>query len=262
MSFARFALRVAAVRAIKAAGTLVGDNVRDSDFSAIDIGADGDLRTAEDRPFVLVYTDDSTSPAPAQRDLRQNGELDLVIEFGIAGPMTQTDPVTGESTIVGIGIAGTDEAFELALDMIDRQVTVALTADTPWAEIWRRLSTEATKIERRRAASTEGGVRHAFRQMRVSLLTLPDPVWGQPLVAGAVWTDFVAALTAEDATLGAVASGFLGPQGADLTFDMIRASRGYTQPEATALRQVPLHPGGEGWTVDQTQVDETIAPAG
>lgn len=250
MSLARFALRTCAVRALTGA-TLVGDNVRDSDFGAIDVAADGSIRSDQDRPFVLVYTDDSTAEDTATRDLRQNGHLDLVVESGVANPLVETDETTGESRIVGINLPDTDAARELTLDLIDRQVTVALTGPDTWAELWQRLHNRVLRIDRRRAASTEGGVRLAARQLRIRLDVLADPAWGQPLVAGNPWADFVAALIATDPALGAVAATFLGPQGPAVTTETIRRAMGHTGREARALGYGPFHPGGVTWLVEE-----------
>ncbi|EYD71807.1 hypothetical protein [Limimaricola hongkongensis] len=257
MSFARFALRASAVRALRGA-TLVGDNVRDSDFGAIDIAGDGSLRTDQDRPFVLVYTDDGEATETDLRSLRQNGAVDFVCEFGIAAAMTVLDEETGASHIAGISMPPTDANFELTLDMIDRQIVAALTGQGVWAEIWRRLSLSVTKIERRRAAASDEGMRLAARQMRVRLDLLPDPVAGQPMAPGAVWADFVAAITAEDAVLGDVAASFLGGQDTALTYDMLRAGRGHTEAEGRALGYGPFHPGHPEYLITDPRIETDV----
>lgn len=60
MSLIRIAARMAAVRALRGR-TLVGDNVLDSQIGALDVGADGELRTEEDKPFISVYTHGKTT---------------------------------------------------------------------------------------------------------------------------------------------------------------------------------------------------------
>ncbi len=207
------------------------------------------MRTDQDAPFIVIYTDDGTAEGTPLRNLRENGLTDLVCEFGIATAMTATDPETGQSTIVGINIPGTDAAFELALDMVDRQIVAAMTGPGAWADIWRDLTVSVSRIERRRAAAGDAGSRIAARQLRIRLDVRPDPVWGQPLAEGSVWLRFLAALTTADPGLATVAAGFLGPQGEALTVDMIRASRGHTAAERDALGYGSLHPGGEGYTI-------------
>ena len=56
MSLTMMALRIAAVEALKAGGTMVGTNVLDSQISAIDQTVDGDLKTDQKRPFIAVYS--------------------------------------------------------------------------------------------------------------------------------------------------------------------------------------------------------------
>jgi hypothetical protein len=253
MSFARFALRTAAVHALLGR-TLVGTNVRDSDISAIDIAGDGSLRTDQDRPFVLVYTDDSTAEEADLRNLRQNGTLDFVAEFGIATAMTDTNE-RGESTVVGFNLPATDAAFELVLDMLDRQIVTALTGSSPWGDLWRRMSNAVSRIERRRAASTDNGTRIAARQLRIRLEVRPDPVWGQPLAPTSIWREFLTALQGADAPLAAVASGFLGPQGAEVTTEIVRAAHGHTVREARDMGYAPFHPGGEAYVIREAVVE-------
>lgn len=254
MSFARFALRTAALHALHGQ-TLVGDNVRDSDFGAIDVGADGSLRTDQDRPFVLIYTDDSDADEDLEpRSLRQNGALDIVFEFGIASPMTEMNEETGESTVYGVNVPATDAAFELTLDMIDRQIVAALTRDGDWPDIWRSISDRVVKIERRRAATTEDGIRIAARQMRVRLACKPDPVMGQPLTDASVWARFMAALQEADAVLHGVALTFLGTADAELTYEHVRAARGERRAEGRALGYGPFHDGEPGFTISEAEI--------
>lgn len=260
MSLARFALRTCTVHALRGA-TIVGANVRDSAITAVDIQADGALRTDEDRPFVVVYTDDSNAEGPALRDLHQNGPTDLVLEYGIALAMATTN-AQGETVITGLSIPATDSGFEVTLDAIDRQVVAALTGDSSWANLWKRLSHSVIKIERRRAASAQDNVRMAARQLRLRLDLMPDPKPGQPLAPTSVWLEWVAALTAVDAESGALASSLLGSQGAELTSAMVRASRGHTTQETAALRYGPLYPAGESWTIQGHTVDQTVTMGG
>lgn len=254
MSLTRFALRTAALHAIRGA-TLVGDNVRDSDITAIDVASDGAVRTEEDRPFIVIFTDDGNAEDTDLRDLRQNGAVDFVCEFGIATPMTVIDDATAENRI--LGVPATDENFEMVLDIIDRQIVAALTALGPWADLWRRLHNRVIKIERRRAASAEDGARMAARQLRIRVEAIADPAWGQPIAARSVWKDFLALLEAEDPELHPIAVTFLGPQDPAITADLIRRARGNTLREMRSLGYGPFHEGGEAYTI-QTPVIEDV----
>lgn len=255
MSLARFALRFAAVEALRGV-TMVGDNVRDSDFGALDIGADGSLRTDEDRPFILVYTDDGAATEVAQRSLMQNGSVEFVIEIGIASAMVLTDPDTGESTIPTIGIPATDSAMELALDLIDRQVAVALTGAGDWAEIWKGVSRNAMKVERRRATHAEDGTRLAARQIRMTLDVMRDPVMDAPIAEGSIWDRFRSALDAVRPDLTPVVAAMLGTAETEMTIGQIAALRGDTITEARFI--------GYGWeygapgTITDPRLDECI----
>lgn len=218
MSLCRLALRHCAVKALTGQ-TIVGANVTDSDFGALDLTPDGQLQIEEgrDRPFVLVYTDESRATETDIRSLRQNGELDFVIEYGVASAMTDIDPQTGESVIAGVNIPATDANFEAALDLMDRQVLSVLAGGTGWAELWRGLSNGVTKIERRRRASADEGIRIAARQTRITLSALPDPVPGQALADTSIWARFLAAIDG------------------DPVEEMVHAMMGQVQPEWGAI---------------------------
>lgn len=233
MSLCRLALRHSALKAI-AGKTLVGANVTDSDFSALDFTPDGMIETNQDKPFILIYTDDSRASDADIRSLRANGDLDFVIEYGIASPMTETNE-HGESTIIGFGVPATDANFEAALDMMDRQVMAILSGDAGWAEIWRGLSDNVVKIERQRRASADDGMRIAARQTRITLAAKPDPVPGQELAAASIWVRFRAAVT--DPSVAALVDAMVS--GARDDWKAIITGRGATAGEAAAYGIVP-----------------------
>ena len=179
MSLARIALRIAAVEAIKDQ-TLVGENVLDSPNGALDIQADGTLRTDEDRPFVSVYTDTGTADSITGRSLIENGSCVLVIESGISMAMTETNSETDVSEIVGVSIPPSDRAFEFYLDVVQRQVLDALSdPDNAWAEIYRSLHYSVTKVEIGGRRNTDDGQRLAGHQIRITLNLIDDPVRGE-----------------------------------------------------------------------------------
>ena len=82
MSLCRVALRISAVEAIKGR-TLVGGNVLDTPNGALDIQADGSLRTDEEKPFIAVYTDQGKAEGVTGRSLVENGLCDVVFETGV-----------------------------------------------------------------------------------------------------------------------------------------------------------------------------------
>ncbi|PZP69062.1 MAG: hypothetical protein DI604_18560 [Delftia acidovorans] len=181
MSLIRIAARIAAVQALKG-NTLVGDNVLDSEIGALGVSADGSLRSDEEKPFISVYTDAAKSEDNELRGFVPNGMTEFLFEAGITAAMTETDPSTDETTLIGIGIPGTDAAFEFHLDMVMRQIGDALTdPHNEWAEIFRSFHHGNMKIERARASQDGSGVRLAAQQMRVSVDLITDPPARVPL---------------------------------------------------------------------------------
>lgn len=181
MSLNRIAARIAAVQALRGR-TLVGDNVLDSQIGALDVAADGSLRTEEDRPFISVYTDAAKidGDEAALRAFVVNGETEFVFEAGVTAAHVETDG-TGVSTIYP-GIPGTDAAFEVHLDLTMRQIGDALSdPENEWAEIFRKFISHFVKVERARTSGAENGVRLAAQQLRVTAVLRPDPVRGVEL---------------------------------------------------------------------------------
>ncbi|MCG6115101.1 MAG: hypothetical protein MEQ84_07865 [Mesorhizobium sp.] len=196
MSLARIGLRIAAVEALKGK-TQVGGNVLDSQIAALDIGADGALRTDQEKPFIAVYT--SGAVHEGDDDLRSmlgNGLTEIEFEMGIAATMTETDPETGASEIVG-GLPATDPAYEFHLDMVARQIADTLNdPDSEWADIFRGLIVRIAKIEHARTSSGHIGVRLAGRQVRLTALLIDDPMKGEALPPDAPFAKLIARLAA------------------------------------------------------------------
>ena len=245
MSFARYALRHTAVQALMGA-TKFGENVFNSDFEAFDISSDGSVRTSKDRPFILIYTDDSVFSDTDRIDLWQNGVVDFVIEFGIAQAMTETDPDTAESNIIGFSIPPTDAAMEVALDVVGRQIATALQGASQWAELWRSMASGMAKLEHQRATLNDNGTRMAARQIRIALNVLTDPVYQAPLADGSVWKRFETAVAGTDAE--EITAMMLGTLNTELSFEDIRARYGLSNAASDALSQTVL-----------TDIGDTIA---
>lgn len=181
MSLNRIAARIAAVQALKGK-TLVGDNVLDSQIGALDVAADGSLRTDEDRPFISVYADAAKADGDdaSLRSFVVNGDTEFAFEAGVTAAHVETDE-NGVSTIYP-GIPGTDAAFETHLDLVMRQVGDALSdPENEWAEIFRKLVSRFLKIERERTSGGGNGVRLAAHQLKLTVALRPDPVRGVEL---------------------------------------------------------------------------------
>lgn len=251
MSLVRIALRIAAVQALKGR-TDVGQNVLDSRFGALDVGADGKIRTDQKKPFLAVYTDgavagDSERGRVADlidlRALNVNGLTDIVIEAGVAEAMVEIDPNTDEATLVGIGIAPTDDHLETQLDFIVRQACNALNdPDDEWADVFRGLTNGFAKIERARAANAQG-TKFAAHQIRISASLVDDPLPGEALEPDSALGRFLAkaATVAGDADLTKIVAKIVGMTGgADPDWKMVQRHHGLTQAELLALGRGPI----------------------
>ncbi len=237
---ARLALRIATICALKEQ-TIVGDNVLDSQIAALDIAADGSLRTEQDKPFVAVYIDNSKIDDRFDiRGLHKSGLTDLVIEAGIAVTMTETDPETGVSQIVGVGIPATDAAMEFFLDCVSREVVNALTdPNNVWAEIWRGLSSSAVKIERRRT-SDASGARIAAHQIVITVDLLPDPIFGAEIAPTSIWARLFDQLEADGHPYLDKMRELVGSADGVLNHEGQRRRFGMTLDEARALLDIPV----------------------
>lgn len=188
---ARIALRMATIAALKGK-TRVGDNVLDSEITALDADADGNLTTDQQKPFITVYTNNGGDGDAAPRQMHRSGHTDLVIEIAVAATMAYRNE--NDDLEVASGIPATDANFEFMLDVIGRQIVNALTDPRDaWAEIWKGLSGSIIKIERKRTSDATGQ-RIAAHQLVITLDLLPDPVFGEPVASTSIWTQFFAKL--------------------------------------------------------------------
>lgn len=196
MSICRLALRICAIEALKGC-TGVGENVLNSRHAALDVAADGSLRTNQERPFISVYTEAAIDKTPSFRSLRKNDNLDIVFEFGVTVTMGTTDE-TGVTQIEQ-GIPATDEGMEFYLDTIGSDISRALcNPENEWAEMWRQLSGSAVEVERKRVSSEMNGVSLAAQQLRIRVNALADPVRGEKLAEGSAWSALLAMLEKRD----------------------------------------------------------------
>ncbi|WP_019998718.1 hypothetical protein [Aureimonas ureilytica] len=250
MSLARIALRIAAVEALRGR-TLVGDNVLDSPNGALDILADGRLRTGEDAPFVSVYTDEGVAVDVMGRDLATNGACVLVIEIGISMAMTELDRATGQTTIVGVSIPASDRSFEFFLDLVQRQVLDALSdPDSEWADIFRSLFVGVDRVEVGSRRTAENGQKLAGHQTRITVSLLPDPVRGTPLDPAAPIARVLEAMEASGdetyRTQSLAMRGLVGDAMPD--WKQGQARHGLTRRELAALGLGPLAADAERLT--------------
>lgn len=187
MSLIRIALRIALVEALRGR-TLVGDNVLDSQIGALDVAADGSLRSDQQKAWIAVYTDAASSRDSVSdislRALAPNAATQILIETGVTAAQLVIDPET-EQSVIYPGIPDTDAAFELHSDIVMRQVSDVLAdPDNAWAEIARRFILCFRSVERLRVSGDQHGTRLAAQQMRITADVVADPVRGAVLKDG------------------------------------------------------------------------------
>jgi len=130
----------------------------------------------EPTPYMVVYTDDDEREEIEGFDLLgANRVLAVIVAFGLA---CAVDANEGGPAI---RIPATDGGFEMAIDMIERQIVHALLHDPfyPWGELWRQLATKLSlRAMSKRGGSAEGGARWAARQLVLHVDTIAEPPAG------------------------------------------------------------------------------------
>ncbi len=189
MSLNRLALRLLTVAALSGR-TLAGAAVRDSMLTPLD----GPAGLDQPVPFLAVYTDDGVSQ-PKGRDLSTaGGTINLLIEFGVTAKM-RFKLESGEDDEV-LTPPPTDDRMELTLDVMERQIKIAL-ADTgnPFAELWRTLVSDVKTLATKRGAFADRGGRYAGRMLEIEVVALADPPYGA--APAGFWAGLLAAFAAD-----------------------------------------------------------------
>ncbi len=255
----RIALRICVQQALIGA-TLAGDNVLDSQFSALDVGADGSIRTDQDRPFLSVYTDGGRiGSGNGFLSLFGDPSVELVLEAGVSAAMLESDPETGVTQIIGVGLPDTDGNMEMTLDLMLRQASDALVApDHPWSEMAREFLGTVNSVERSRIGQKVGGTRLAAQEIRITGSLQPDPPRGTDL-AGTLYGRFIDALRAAGASrLAKIADTFEAEiSGEPTDWELVQRELGQTDGQSVALafRAVPTADGEPGtWETVSVEV--------
>ena len=258
----RLALRIAAVEALKGR-TNVLNNVLDSHIGAVEVGPDGAIKTDQDGPFISVYFEGSkVEDMRPIRGFHHHGNLDIVFEVGITAAMTETDPETDVTTLIGYGIPATDAALEFHLDVTGRQIVNALSdPKNEWAEIFRSLMHGIVKIERRRAADAETGGRMAAHQHTFTVQALPDPPFGEAIAPASAWAKLLTKMQAVNHPYLPEILGLLTPVGPILAHEANRRRFGLTLDEARALADIAAQPVEASEPVF-TAIDAELDPDG
>ena len=227
MSIARLAVRLATVAALRGQ-TLAGTSITDSAIPPIDT-----LAVDEPHPFVVVYTDDGEF-APVGRDLKgPGGTFSLVLEIAAAGHMQN-----GEEIVVPM----TDDGMEVVLDLLDRQIRVALSdPNNTWAEMWRELVHKVSAVRSKRGASAAKGVRFAVRQIEMNVHPIADPPYG-PTATG-IWARFLDMIGADDdlAHLEPMLRASIESDTPPLSWELIQSQLGMTKLELDAMQLSHRH---------------------
>lgn len=201
MTLGQDILRLITVRALRDR-TWVGARVYDSPATP------ADLMLGRDRaPFIAVYTDDADHELEGQSFHNPTSALYLLIECAAATRVTiaarpgGNAPSSPPAAASAVSLVQTDEGLELIIGCIARQVIQALMAtDSEWAELWRLFATIRTRVEVRRGGpgqdSEQSGIRYASRIMRMEIMPIADPVYGEGVPSG-FWTRFFTAAEAD-----------------------------------------------------------------
>jgi len=255
----RIALRIAVQEALRGQ-TLAGANVLDSQIAALDLDADGSLRTDQDKPFLSVNTDGGNiSAGNGLMILFNDSSVELVIEAGISAAMVEQDEGTGVTHIVGVGLPATDAAMEMTLDLMMRGVSDALVDPAnSWAEIVRSLLVSVSGVERSRVGQKSNGTRLAAHELRIRAEIVQDPVKGAD-IAGTTLAAFLAALAADGSpSLIKVKEAFESVlAGEAVDWQLVQRELGLSNGQSIALGGRPLAPddNGEAAPLDEGSIE-------
>lgn len=259
MSMTGLALRISAVRALEAAGTIAGDRIFDSAILPLDR-----LISESPQPFVVISTETETT-SPDGRDINNGStEVDLLIEVAMS---KVTALPTGDE--FAVDIFESDANLELGLAVLRRQVMACLfgRGGGVWGDVFRSFATTIQSMTALRGTSGKDGVRFAGRQIVLSLKTMAEPPFGQ-IDPATPWKRFIDAVEG-DATLASIAPVIRNaieavPLDWPTTYTAGAVLGGYTEEEAGAigisggdiLTEVTVDPAG--WAGDQQAIDDQL----
>lgn len=167
MSLLRPAIRACAVAALKDR-TWAESRVFDSDMTALAEAVSGTVA----KPYIVVYTDADDRSQNLATELYDGDRrlLNLVIEIGVA------NAIRGQHNNLIMQFAATDQGMELAVDMVETQVTAALWGDpkSQWGELLKKMVWRVTRVPSRRGGQAQAGIRFAARRITYVLSTLYD----------------------------------------------------------------------------------------
>lgn len=188
-------LRLLTVKALRGR-TWAGNRVFDSPAKPADLTIE-----QERAAFIGVYTDEADHDLDGQSFFNPDATVYLLIECATADRITipgqpdgstPTTPPAGNTTIT---LSQTDQALELVIGCLARQVVQALMAtDNEWAELWRLYTAIGrSRVEVRRGGpgqdAAQSAIRYASRIMRMAVKVIADPTYGEGIPDG-FWRRF------------------------------------------------------------------------
>lgn len=169
MGVVRALCRLLVIQAIKGQ-TIAADAVFDSKIEPLEELMKG----ADQHPVVIVRIDFAEQPTSGEGWLTRTGTLSLGLDLIVATKVAMSN---GSSEVV---IAETDDGLEMSLDILDRQVRLAMSDPTnTWAELFRKLCPTIGSIKDARGIDPESGRKHALRAIEAEIEPIFEPSLGQ-----------------------------------------------------------------------------------
>jgi hypothetical protein len=234
VSLIGMALRIAATRAIEAAGILPPGRVFDSHFLPVDQVAEGTME-----PFCILSVETITGETSG-RDLNTgNRTAELLIEIGLTRAIRVSVPDGGER--IDLAMVETDAGLEASLALLERQVMACLfgRGGGAWGDAFRGLTGGVREFVSRRATSGGDGARFCARQMILTLTPIAEPPFAVAVDDKSPFAAFLTTAAADEQTLPlarAMREAAEGvPQGWPEIWTAGAVLGGYTEDEADAI---------------------------
>lgn len=190
MSLVAFAIRVAAVRALRDA-LPPGFEVIDSPQEPMDR-----LDCDAPAPFAAIYTGHNETEIDARELLGGKSKVDLAIQFVL--PATLSFPLGGGGSIT---LDTRKQGAETALDVLWRRAACALNAGaSPWAALWRELVINTPKIVNASYLIEVKTVRAVAREVVLSCEPIHEPIPGA--APEGAWAALIALMRADQGSDG------------------------------------------------------------
>lgn len=190
MSLVAFAVRIAAVRILRAAlpGAFL---IVDSPVDPVD-----SLETNPESALIAVYTGQTANKLDGVAFFAGEPILNLDLQIFLPQQMTFTFVAAagGAAQVVTLDTRGAGS--ETALDMVARMITRAISAQgDPWAVLFAGFVQKVRDVIASSYLVETGKVKAVAREIRMSCDVLQEPVPGA--AAGAIWADLLTAMRAD-----------------------------------------------------------------